>query len=58
MSEFEFVQRARMCFANRTQDFSYDWIDEAKACYDNYLENGEDDEDPEYWVDEEISRWD
>ena len=60
MSEYEWVQRARMQFARRTGDFEYDWIDEATICFECDRDDfkGYNADDPEYAVDEEISCWD
>lgn len=56
MSKYEWVQRCRMQFARRTQDFSFDWVDHAELCYDEMYEGFE--EDPECCADEEMSYWD
>lgn len=56
MTKLEWVQRARMHYANRTQDFAYDWESHAEIAHDELLDGFED--DPEGAVDEEISNWD
>jgi len=56
MSEYEWVQRARMQYARRTGDFQFDWLDHAQVAYAEGREDFEN--DPEDAVDEEISNWD
>lgn len=57
MTKFEWIQRCRMQFARRTQEFSYDWIENAEVCYDEMCDY-EWNSDPEGYADEEMSNWD
>lgn len=56
ISKFAWIQRARMQFAKRTQDFEYDWQENAEVCYDEMYADFKD--DPEGAADEEMSYWD
>lgn len=58
MSEFEWVLRCQRQFAKRTQDYSYDWYEHAKVCYDEMREDYDFLDDPEGCANEEISCWD
>jgi hypothetical protein len=56
MTEYEWVQRARMQYARRTGDFMFDWLGVAKTAYDETLEDFEN--DPEDAADCDMSYWD
>ena len=60
MTKFEFVTRCQRHFAKRTNDYAYDWSENAELCYESAVEfYGEIIPDyPEYYADEEMDCWD
>jgi len=57
MSKFEWILRCQRQFAKRTNDYEYDWSQNAEICYDEMRE-GWYENDPEGCANEEISNWD
>jgi len=56
MTKFEWVQRARMHFAKRTQHYNHDWEDIAETTYEEMHDYFP--EEPEDAADETIGCWD
>lgn len=56
MSKWEWIQRARMEFARRTNDFAFDWMEAASIMYDDWGASDFPD-DPEGATSEEIYNW-